>query len=287
MSKVPLPSQVRLSSARELAASARPVGESAPTGSGASSRLVYSSDSSGEFTPSVRSPFEVLAQAAKSVELAHAAERDSAGESVVRARTAAPDSLAHPQRVRELQEGFATLSRPIVLIGPMAAGKTYIGSHLARFYGYEFLDADHVIVERYGEVSDIFEIFGEAHFRELEYRVIKEVLTSPAYRNTVFSLGGGAPMTDAVAQLLRDEQVVYILVDAATVEPRITGNKSRPLLQPDPVTRWQQIFDRRSARYEELAKFTLDARGGRSISEMTAEIQSFIVNSRKDSNEPA
>ena len=94
-------------------------------------------------------------------------------------------------------------------------------------------------------------------------------------------------MTDAVAQLLRDEQVVYILVDAVTVEPRITGNKSRPLLQPDPVTRWQQIFDRRSARYEELAKFTLDARGGRSISEMTAEIQSFIVNSRKDSNEPA
>ena len=287
MSKIPLPSQVRLSSARELAASARPVGESAPAGSGASSRLVYSSDSSGEFTSSVRSPFELLAQAAKSVELAHAAERDSAGESVVRARTAAPDSLAHPQRVRELQEGFATLSRPIVLIGPMAAGKTYIGSHLARFYGYEFLDADHVIVERYGEVSDIFEIFGEAHFRELEYRVIKEVLTSPAYRNTVFSLGGGAPMTDAVAQLLRDEQVVYILVDAATVEPRITGNKSRPLLQPDPVTRWQQIFDRRSARYEELAKFTLDARGGRSISEMTAEIQSFIVNSRKDSNEPA
>ena len=113
MSKVPLPSQVRLSSARELAASARPVGESAPTGSGASSRLVYSSDSSGEFTPSVRSPFEVLAQAAKSVELAHAAERDSVGESGVRARTAAPDSLAHPQRVRELQEGFATLSRPI------------------------------------------------------------------------------------------------------------------------------------------------------------------------------
>ena len=81
------------------------------------------------------------------------------------------------------------------------------------------------------------------------------------YRNTVFSLGGGAPMTDSVAELLKDECVVYILVDADTVTPRITGNKTRPLLQPNPVERWTEIFERRRSRYEELAHFTLDARG--------------------------
>ena len=179
----------------------------------------------------------------------------------------------HPQQVREMHENFAERSRPIVLIGPMAAGKTYIGTHLARFYGYEFLDADQLIVERYGEVSEIFEIFGEAHFRELERKTIEEVLTSPVYRNTVFSLGGGAPMTDSVAELLKDECVVYILVDAETVTPRITGNKTRPLLQPNPVERWTDIFER--------AHFTLDARGGRPITEMTAEIQAYVTASRK------
>lgn len=187
----------------------------------------------------------------------------------------------HPQHVREMHENFAEQSRPIVLIGPMAAGKTYIGTHLARFYGYEFLDADQLIVERYGEVSEIFEIFGEAHFRELERKTIEEVLTSPVYRNTVFSLGGGAPMTDSVAELLKDECVVYILVDAETVTPRITGNKTRPLLQPNPVERWTDIFERRRTRYEELAHFTLDARGGRPITEMTAEIQAYVTASRK------
>ena len=187
----------------------------------------------------------------------------------------------HPQQVREMHENFAEQSRPIVLIGPMAAGKTYIGTHLARFYGYEFLDADQLIVERYGEVSEIFEIFGEAYFRELERKTIEEVLTSPVYRNTVFSLGGGAPMTDSVAELLKDECVVYILVDAETVTPRITGNKTRPLLQPNPVERWTDIFERRRSRYEELAHFTLDARGGRPITEMTAEIQAYVTASRK------
>ena len=186
----------------------------------------------------------------------------------------------HPQQVREMHENFAERSRPIVLIGPMAAGKTYIGTHLARFYGYEFLDADQLIVERYGEVSEIFEIFGEAYFRELERKTIEEVLTSPVYRNTVFSLGGGAPMTDSVAELLKDECVVYILVDADTVSPRITGNKTRPLLQPNPVERWTEIFERRRSRYEELAHFTLDARGGRPITEMTAEIQAYVTATR-------
>lgn len=214
-------------------------------------------------------PAESVAPAELTVPAEALAEDESAGARI------------HPQQVREMHENFAERSRPIVLIGPMAAGKTYIGTHLARFYGYEFLDADQLIVERYGEVSEIFEIFGEAYFRELERKTIEEVLTSPVYRNTVFSLGGGAPMTDSVAELLKDECVVYILVDAETVTPRITGNKTRPLLQPNPVERWTDIFERRRSRYEELAHFTLDARGGRPITEMTAEIQAYVTASRK------
>lgn len=224
--------------------------------------------------PATPAESAVPAELTVPTELAASAEALAEDESACGARI-------HPQQVREMHENFAEQSRPIVLIGPMAAGKTYIGTHLARFYGYEFLDADQLIVERYGEVSEIFEIFGEAHFRELERKTIEEVLTSPVYRNTVFSLGGGAPMTDSVAELLKDECVVYILVDAETVTPRITGNKTRPLLQPNPVERWTDIFERRRSRYEELAHFTLDARGGRPITEMTAEIQAYVTASRK------
>lgn len=225
-----------------------------------------------EETPASEEPValeEIPAEIPVEIPAAALAEDESAGGARI-----------HPQQVREMHENFAERSRPIVLIGPMAAGKTYIGTHLARFYGYEFLDADQLIVERYGEVSEIFEIFGEAYFRELERKTIEEVLTSPVYRNTVFSLGGGAPMTDSVAELLKDECVVYILVDADTVTPRITGNKTRPLLQPNPVERWTEIFERRRSRYEELAHFTLDARGGRPITEMTAEIQAYVTATR-------
>ena len=232
-------------------------------------------------TPALFGKVQVVAPAEPAVP----AESVAPAELTAPAEVLAEDESAcgariHPQQVREMHENFAERSRPIVLIGPMAAGKTYIGTHLARFYGYEFLDADQLIVERYGEVSEIFEIFGEAHFRELERKTIEEVLTSPVYRNTVFSLGGGAPMTDSVAELLKDECVVYILVDADTVTPRITGNKTRPLLQPNPVERWTEIFERRRSRYEELAHFTLDARGGRPITEMTAEIQAYVTATR-------
>lgn len=223
-------------------------------------------------------PAESVAPAELAVPTEFVAPENTSAEALAEDESAG--ARIHPQQVREMHENFAERSRPIVLIGPMAAGKTYIGTHLARFYGYEFLDADQLIVERYGEVSEIFEIFGEAYFRELERKTIEEVLTSPVYRNTVFSLGGGAPMTDSVAELLKDECVVYILVDADTVTPRITGNKTRPLLQPNPVERWTEIFERRRSRYEELAHFTLDARGGRPITEMTAEIQAYVTATR-------
>lgn len=186
-----------------------------------------------------------------------------------------------PNQVREVQETYIEKSRPVVVIGPMAAGKSYIGTHLARFYGYEFIDSDHLIVEKYGEISQIFTDFGEEEFRRIEAEVIREVLTSPARRNTIFSLGGGAPMNEATAQLLRDETVIYIRVDAETVAPRIINGRTRPLLQPDPVQKWSEIFEARRTRFEELASYTLDARGGRGISDMAAEIQNFILRTRK------
>lgn len=186
-----------------------------------------------------------------------------------------------PNQVREVQETYIEKSRPIVIIGPMAAGKSYIGIHLSRFYGYEFLDSDQLIVEKFGKISHIFGEYGEAEFRRIEAAVIKEVLMSPSRRNTIFSLGGGAPMTPAVADMLKNQIVIYIKVDARTVAPRIQNSKTRPLLQPNPLEKWTEIFEARRERYESLASYTLDARGRRSLTDMTAEIQNFIITTRK------
>ena len=96
----------------------------------------------------------ITARMAQAAHLRHsAASLESERESISKEKSEENTLRIHPQQVRELQEEFAERARPVVLIGPMAAGKTYIGTHFARFYGYEFLDADQLIVERYGEVS--------------------------------------------------------------------------------------------------------------------------------------
>ncbi|MFW0179798.1 shikimate kinase [Rothia sp. P7208] len=189
-------------------------------------------------------------------------------------------SSPDPQHVREVQEEFLDRRRPVVFIGPMAAGKSYIGMHCARFYGYQFLDADQLITEQYGSIPEIFDTLGEEYFRKVESETIFQVLESPQYRNSIFSLGGGAPMSDQVAQKLKNECVIYLKVDADTVRPRILGNKTRPLLQGDPIQRWNEIFQLRKERYEQLANYTLDVRGSRPVSEIAAEVQQFILCTR-------
>ena len=63
--------------------------------------------------------------------------------------------------------------KPIVLVGLMGAGKTTVGRRLAQKLALPFVDADHEIEEAAGmTITDIFDRFGEAHFRDGERRVI-------------------------------------------------------------------------------------------------------------------
>ncbi|MBW7946480.1 MAG: AAA family ATPase, partial [Sphingomonadaceae bacterium] len=82
------------------------------------------------------------------------------------------------------------LSRSVVLVGLMGAGKTTIGRRLARRLGLEFVDADEAIEAAAGlTVSEIFARYGEAHFREGERRVIARLISGPP---KVIATGGGA-----------------------------------------------------------------------------------------------
>ena len=177
-------------------------------------------------------------------------------------------------------DGLPAPRRPVVLIGPMAAGKSFLALHMSKFYGYDFVDADQVIVSRHGVISRIFAEHGEKYFRDLEADVVAEVLRDPDHADAIFSVGGGAPMIPAVRELLRSELVAYLEVDAATVLPRISGNRTRPMLQPDPARRWQELYEARRGCYEELADITLDGTRNRPVAELGADLEAQIARLR-------
>ena len=66
---------------------------------------------------------------------------------------------------------------PIVLVGMMGAGKTTIGKALAARHGLSFVDADEALEARTGvPIPLIFELEGEAGFRDREARLLDELL---------------------------------------------------------------------------------------------------------------
>ncbi|GAB3617462.1 shikimate kinase [Okibacterium endophyticum] len=158
----------------------------------------------------------------------------------------------------------------VVLIGPMGSGKTKVGRRVARALGLAFVDTDKRVVEEHGEITGIFESFGEEHFRSLERAAVSAALRE----NGVISLGGGAILHPDTQADLRHERVVLLTVRAEVVAARIKTSK-RPLLSgPNGgAEAWKRIYEERREIYEELADVTFDTSTGRisDIARMVAE----------------
>lgn len=143
----------------------------------------------------------------------------------------------------------------LVLVGPMAAGKTSVGRKVARLLEVPFSDTDKRIAAEHGPIPQIFAEHGEPHFRNLERAAVGAAIADGG----VVSLGGGA-VTDAETRaLLKQHPVVFLTVTADAVARRIRG-AGRPLLagEDDPIARWRTIFDQRRGWYEEVADLTVD-----------------------------
>src|SRR3546814_7172836 len=83
-----------------------------------------------------------------------------------------------------------TVDRPIILVGLMGTGKSSVGRRLAVRLDVPFFDADLEIEAAAGlTITEIFERFGEAHFRDGERRVIARLIDG---RPKVIATGGGA-----------------------------------------------------------------------------------------------
>src|SRR5260221_9596910 len=120
-----------------------------------------------------------------------------------------------------------TLPKTIVLVGMMGVGKTSIGRRLAKKLGVEFIDSDHEVeLAAKCSVSDIFEIYGEQGFRDVERRVIKRLLSEKPH---ILATGGGAFADENTRQLIILEGIsVWLNADPETLIPRLERRDHRP-----------------------------------------------------------
>ena len=173
--------------------------------------------------------------------------------------------------VRAIPDG-----RPVVLVGPMAVGKSAIGQQLAHQLRLPFVDTDAVVVAAHGSIADIFAGRGEHAFREIEARAVAKAIESAKIEPAIISLGGGAVLDSGTQQLLGECTVVYLECDAETVADRIARNTGRPLLQGDAMTRWEALFATRRPVYERLADIVMDVRSG-SVTEIGLHLEERLL----------
>ncbi len=149
--------------------------------------------------------------------------------------------------------------KKIVLIGPPGAGKSSIGKALAKELNLDFIDSDSEIEKiSHKKIAEIFIEDGEPAFRLLEVDVVRKVL---ADFNGVISLGGGAPISKEIKEVLEnaDYPVVFIDVSIAQAATRIGFNKDRPLLLVNPRQQWISLMNDRRPIYEKLASQTISS----------------------------
>lgn len=120
--------------------------------------------------------------------------------------------------------------RSIVLVGLMGAGKSTVGRRLATRMNLPFVDADNEIEEAAGmTISEIFERFGEAHFRDGERRVIARLFDGT---RKVIATGGGAFINDETRGLiLGSATAIWLDADTKVLADRVRRRNTRPLLR--------------------------------------------------------
>ena len=150
----------------------------------------------------------------------------------------------------------------LVLCGMMGAGKTTIGIKIAEITGRRWYDTDGVIVDKHGKISDIFEYYGEAHFRKLETEVIKELA---AMDNLVISTGGGLVLKSENNALLKQNgKIVFLRASLETLACRLHVDGTRPLLQTSTESirdRLSRLMKERMPVYEHVADYVVDVDG--------------------------
>jgi shikimate kinase len=155
-----------------------------------------------------------------------------------------------PLSNEELHDVRAALgNRPIVIVGMMGAGKSSIGRRLAQALDLGFVDSDDEI-ERAANLTipEIFETYGESHFRDGERKVIARLLTEG---NQVIALGGGAFENPQTREEIAEKALsIWLKADLATLMARVRRRSHRPLLRnADPEGTMRGLMEERAPNY--------------------------------------
>ncbi len=146
----------------------------------------------------------------------------------------------------------------VFFVGLMGAGKTTVGRAVARRLERPFFDSDHEVEARTGaRIPVIFELEGEAGFREREAQMIDEL---SAREGIVLATGGGAVLRPENRTALKERGfVVYLRAHPHDLWLRTRRDKNRPLLQTeDPKGRLEALYEQRDPLYREVADFVLE-----------------------------
>lgn len=140
----------------------------------------------------------------------------------------------------------------------MGSGKTTVGRALAKKLNKRFVDSDHEIEARTGvAISVIFEIEGEASFRQREADVIRDLCQQDGI---VLATGGGVILNPQSRTLLHTRgTVVYLKAGISSILHRTRHDKKRPLLRTaDPRKKLEELEQQRDPLYREVAHMVIE-----------------------------
>ena len=141
----------------------------------------------------------------------------------------------------------------------MGAGKTTLGRQLARRLDKRFVDADQELEARLGvSIPTIFEIEGEAGFRDREEALIAELTE---LSGIVLATGGGAVLRPSSrSQLKANGTVLYLHAEPETLWQRLRNSRHRPMLKTaDPRNRLVELYRFRDPLYREVASHIIES----------------------------
>jgi shikimate kinase len=167
------------------------------------------------------------------------------------------------------------LAKTVVLVGMMGAGKTAVGTALARQLGVEFRDSDEEIVKAANRtIAEIFERDGEPFFRARETEVIGRLL-----RDTpcILSTGGGAFLSETNRRMIHDVGVsVWLRADLDLLWQRVRHKSTRPLLRTaNPRETLRELYDKRQPFYAK-ADVAVESEADLSVEDMATRVRKAL-----------
>ena len=138
----------------------------------------------------------------------------------------------------------------IVLTGYMASGKTTVGKRLAELLNRPFADTDAMVEEKACmKIAEIFDKYGEKHFRMLEKAAVLEISQKDGF---VVATGGGVVLdSENVSNLRKKGAVINLFPDDMVVYTRLKNDLTRPLVRLEDMSAILKRFEERKPYYND------------------------------------